>query len=217
MHHNNQSPKMYETHIWRTCMKRAFHVKCTFWRSVSDTKKMFHWTHLEARVRESRFTLATADPPPPHSLCITGLAAHNRWLSLFSSARSSAITTERGREREGKRGQEAEGWCWISQPTASGLARPGADGQAGGGGRWMVGAANRRVCPSTLQSYRPCTQLWQSWQIWVTQVARSPIVSESCCCNLPVSEKSGIMLRGWHHYPTQTNPFIRDIQLKTTY
>ena len=31
---------------------------------------------------------------------------------------------------EGKRGagREAQGWCWISHPTASGLARPGAEG-----------------------------------------------------------------------------------------
>lgn len=30
-------------------------------------------------------------------------------------------------------GWEAQSWCWISHLTASGLARPWADGQAGGG------------------------------------------------------------------------------------
>lgn len=39
-------------------------------------------------VRDSRLPLALADPPPPHFLCITGPAAHNRWLSLFSSPQS---------------------------------------------------------------------------------------------------------------------------------
>lgn len=39
-------------------------------------------------VRDVRFPLAPADPPPPHSLCITGLDAHNRWLSLLCSPQS---------------------------------------------------------------------------------------------------------------------------------
>lgn len=33
----------------------------------------------------------------------------------------------------GSWGWEAQSWCWISHLTASGLARPWADGQAGGG------------------------------------------------------------------------------------
>lgn len=50
--------------------------------------------------------LALADPPPPHSLRITGLAEHNRWLSPFSSPQSRpgqvlCYLPERGRE---------EGW-----------------------------------------------------------------------------------------------------------
>lgn len=67
--------------------------------------------------------------------------------------------------REGERGG-AQGWCWISHPTASGLARPGADGQAGGGGGWKVGAVywclSSLVCLCTFQSYCPCSQLWST-------------------------------------------------------
>lgn len=60
-------------------------------------------------MRDSRLPLALADPPPPYFLCITGLAAYNRWLSLFSSPQSRpgqvlCYLPERKRGRVGSSG-----------------------------------------------------------------------------------------------------------------
>lgn len=66
------------------------------------------------------------------------------------------------REKAGK-GREAQGWCWISHPTASGLVNLELK-DTGGGGGWMVGAVywclTNRVCLCTLQTYCLCSQLW---------------------------------------------------------
>lgn len=120
-------------------------------------------------ITDFRFPLALADPPPPHSLCITGLAAHNRWLSLFSSPQSRPSPPlsprESGRERGVRTG--SSGLMLNFTPHSLGISKTRSWWTGRRGCRAQVGAVywclTSRVCltlGSTVQALS-CLQLWQ--------------------------------------------------------
>lgn len=111
--------------------------------------------------RDFRFPFALADPPPPYSLCITGLATHNRWLSLFSSPQSRLgqvlcyLLGGRGGSGpmlnftpHGLRISETRSW-WTG----------GGGGGEDGAVYWCL---TSWVCLYTLRRHCPCFQLWSA-------------------------------------------------------